>query len=199
MKCELLVIHTYAFLILNAIHSTESPTKLTDHKTSSVLSPKFLIFWALIIGNINHPPTLKGNIQEIEQENQDKARHKHGNWPKDPEKQRGREVESSKAKRPEIAPFVNIRSNIFDRSLVVVDILGHLLERHVDENAGVAVVPYGLNVKEEGHQETRQYAEVLDRKARVASVPEHEKGRFVFASVRHQHGDERAERDGRRG
>ena len=70
----------------------EAPKKLTDQYFMRLFTgpkpliwlPKFHIFRVIIIGNLNNPPTFKGDIQEIEQENQNKAGNKHGNGTKDP-------------------------------------------------------------------------------------------------------------------
>lgn len=66
----------------------------------------------LLIGNPNNPSKLKGDIQEIEHDDQNKAGHEHGNGPKDPQKQREREVEGTEAQGPEIAASVDSVGNI---------------------------------------------------------------------------------------
>lgn len=54
--------------------------------------------------------------------------------------------------------------------MVAVMILKHLLERNIDEDACMAIVPYRLHVEKECHQETHQYGEEFNGEAKLASV-----------------------------
>lgn len=57
----------------------------------------------------------------------------------------------------------------------MVMIMRHLLERHIDEDACMAVVPYRLHIQQECHQEAHQYGEELNGEAKLASVSENKK------------------------
>lgn len=107
---------------------------------------------------VHSPPEIKGDVKKIQQENQNNAANKHGNRPEDPKKQREREVERPQPQRPEIASPVHRPTHILRRQMQPpATTLGisktSLFQRHVDENAGMAVVPYRLHVEQECYQE----------------------------------------------
>ena len=52
-------------------------------------------------------------------------------------------------------------------------IYGHLLERNVDEDTCMAVVPYRLHVEKESNQEAHQYGEELYGEAKLTHVSKH--------------------------
>ena len=57
--------------------------------------------------------------------------------------------------------------------MLIMVIYGHLLERNVDEDTCMAVVPYRLHVEKESNQEAHQYGEELYGEAKLTHVSKH--------------------------
>lgn len=107
---------------------------------------------------VHNPSEIEGDIKKIQQENQNNTANKHGNWPEDPKEQREREVERPQPQRPEVASPVHRPAHVLRRQMqspaTPIGIsTAVLFQRHVDEDAGMAVVPYRLHVEQECYQE----------------------------------------------
>lgn len=108
---------------------------------------------------VHYPPEIEGDIKKIQQENQKNTANKHGNRPEDPKEQREREVERPQPQRPEIASPVHRPAHILRRQMqspvtpIGISTASALFQWHVDEDAGMAVVPYRLHVEQECNQE----------------------------------------------
>ena len=73
----------------------------------------------------------------------------------------------------------------------------HLLEGHIDEDAGMAVVPNWLHIQQEWKQEADKYGQVLYGDAQRALVSEHNPKWTVTILAGHQGCHDGAEHDGR--
>lgn len=145
------------------------------------------------------PATFEGDIQEIEQENEDEAREEHGYGSKNPQKQRKREVKSTQPQRPEVAASVDGGGDVIGCEDLVAKIRAHFLVGHVNEDACVTVVPYGLNVQQKSQQEAHQYCEKFYRQTQLASIPKQYPNHLIpFFPAGHQHRDERTQHYRRR-
>ncbi|BAS78201.1 Os02g0293050, partial [Oryza sativa Japonica Group] len=126
----------------------------------------------------------------------------HGDGPEEPEEDRAGEVEGARAERPEVAAAVERRGDVVDGEARAAAALDQA-HRHVHEGAGVAVVPDGLHVQEERHQEAHQDGEEFHRQRRLARGAHHQRRAreepiaAAAAGGGHEDGDEGAERDGR--
>lgn len=153
-----------------------------------------------LIVNPNNPPKLESDVKEIEHDNQNKAGQEHRYGTKDPQEQRERKVEGSETQRPEVAASVHSVCHILCCQIVMLQMRRHLLERRVDQNACMTVVPYGLHIEQESHQETDQNGKVFDGVSLLACVPVNEnRCTSIFVYTTHQHSNERAEHDRRGG
>lgn len=140
------------------------------------------------------------DVQEVKHEDEKEAAAEHGNGAEDPQVEREGEVEGSEAERPEVSSPVHRRGHVLHRQLRPFRPLP--LRRHVDQHAGVAVVPDRLQVEQKRQEEAHQDRKEFHRPAHLARVPHHHDLHLLPPPTaghgRHQHCDQRAERDGHR-
>ena len=132
-----------------------------------------------------------GSVQEIENEWHNEAANEHWYWPEHPEEERERQVESPQPQRPEEAPPVQVPRHVLNR---VPSALGR---GHGGKEADVRVVPYGLHVAEECHEEAEQDGEELDRGHDGGLVPVDQFGWGWARLVADVYTYQRAQGDGR--
>lgn len=140
---------------------------------SVVLVPEGWIFHFMLGTRTANPAKIQGKVQKIEQENEKNAAQEHRNGSKDPKKKWEREVKGPQTKRPEIASPIHSGGDVVRSDAVVMRLAGMVVGGDVDEDASVAVIPYGLNVKQECDQEAYQYAKILDGERQLALVSHH--------------------------
>ncbi|BAT03865.1 Os08g0153750, partial [Oryza sativa Japonica Group] len=126
----------------------------------------------------------------------------HGDGSKEPEEDGAREVEGADAEGPEVAAAVERRRHVVDGEPRAAAAVAVRVERHVDEEAGVAVVPDGLHVEEEGEEEADEDGEELDGQLGLSGDAAADDGvaggdeDAVGDAAGHERGDEGAEGDG---
>ena len=128
-------------------------------------------------------------VQHVEDGHHEHGAGEHGYGPEDPHEQRGGEVERPESHGPEVA--------------APDDGVLHVARRHIgvergDEEAGLYIVPGGVDEAGEGGEEADQQGDVLDGGRGLAAV--------AIDELRHEHlggaadpgADEGAQRDGQR-